>query len=257
MDSLQTVVVLEQTSPPPARQWTVTSSRLTIGRDPISDVAVDDPLVSRHHADLFHVDGTWALVDNGSVNGTYLNGARVSTTAVHPGDRIRVGNSELVLTGLEPDGTEAQPPPPPPPPPPPSVTYNVPSQHGTNWNVAGNQYTNQQWIQYRDSSLAYIANRRGLAKQLLVWGVVLYLAGTALAMVAILSFQKEVFDAIDSQSSEPPDLPDAFIPMFGAGALISLVGLGLFIFGLIVRSGAKRRKRQLEVGPPWLTTSGT
>ena len=76
MDSLQTVVVLEQTSPPPTRQWTVTSSRLTIGRDPISDVAVDDPLVSCHHADLFHVDGTWALVDNGSVNGTYLNGAR-------------------------------------------------------------------------------------------------------------------------------------------------------------------------------------
>ena len=38
----------------------------------------------------------------------------------------------------------------------------------------------------------YIANRRGLAKQLLVWGVVLYLAGTALAMVAIVSFQKEV-----------------------------------------------------------------
>ena len=117
------------------------------------------------------------------------------------------------------------------------MTYNVPSQHGTNWNVAGDQYTNQQWIQYRDSSLAYIANRRGLAKQLLAWGVALYLAGTALAMVAIVSFQKEV--------------------LFWGGALISLVGLGLFVFGLIVRSGAKRRQRQLEVGPPWLTTSGT
>lgn len=255
MASVRTGLVLEQTNPPPARQWTLTSDRLTIGRDPVCDVAIDDPRVSRHHAELVHDDGGWALVDRGSANGTFLNGARVSATAVRPGDRIRVGDSELVLTGLQPDVTEthttsmAQPAAP-------SVTYNVPSQHGTNWNVAGDQYTNQQWIEYRDSSLAFIANRRGLAKQLLVWGVVLYLAGTGLAMVAILSFQKEIFDVIDSQSTEPPNLPDAFIPMFGAGALISLVGIALFIFGLIIRSGAKRRKRELEVAPPWVTTSG-
>ncbi len=256
MASVRTRLVLEQTNRPPPRQWTLTSDRLTIGRDPMSDVAIDDPRVSRHHAELVHDDGGWSLADSGSANGTFLNGARVSATAVHPGDRIRVGDTELVLTGLQPDDTEA----------PttfvaqsaaPSVIYNVPSQHGTNWNVAGDQYTNQQWIEYRDSSLAFIANRRGLAKQLLVWGVLLYVGGTGLAMVAILSFQKQVFDAIDSQSAEPPDLPDAFIPMFGAGALISLVGIALFIFGLIIRSGAKRRTRELEVAPPWLTTSGT
>ena len=137
------------------------------------------------------------------------------------------------------------------------MTYNIPSQQGTNNNVAGDQYNNQQWIQYRESTLAYIANRRGVAKQLLVWGVVVYLGGAALGLVAILSFQKEVFDAIDSQSSNPPDLPDAFVPMFGAGALLALVGLGLIIFGLIVKGGAKRRQRQLEGAAPWQMTSGT
>ena len=98
---------------------------------------------------------------------------------------------------------------------------------------------------------------RGLAKQLLVWGVVLYFAGAGIAMAAILSFQKEIFDRIDSQSTEPPDLPDAFIPMFGVGAFVSMVGFALFIFGLIVRGSARREQRQLEAGPPWVTTTGT
>ena len=144
MASLQTTLVLEQTSPPPARQWTVTGSRLTIGRDPDSDVAVDDPLVSRHHADLFHVDGTWSLVDSGRST------ARTSTAPgehdrgtpgrPHP-DRSTASWCSPAWNSGSPRRAACEPPPPPPPPPPPAVTYNVPSQHGTNYNVAGNQYT--------------------------------------------------------------------------------------------------------------------
>ena len=263
MATVQTALLLEQTSPPPVRQWTVAGRRLTIGRDPDNDVEIDDPLASRHHAELLQIDGSWSIVDRDSANGTFVNDTEVTATAVHGGDRIRIGHCELVLIGSGPGITETQaapvtePPPPPPPPPPPAVSYNIPSQHGTNYNVAGDQYNHQQWIQYREGTLAYIANRRGVAKQLLIWGVVVYLGGTALGLVAILSFQKEVFDTIDSQSTDPPDLPDAFVPMFGAGALLALVGLGLVIFGLIVRSGAKRKERQLEGAAPWQTTSGT
>ena len=78
MASLQTALVLEQTSPVPARQWTVSGPRLTIGREPDNDVALDDPLASRHHAELLQIDGSWSIVDRGSVNGTFVNDAKVT-----------------------------------------------------------------------------------------------------------------------------------------------------------------------------------
>jgi pSer/pThr/pTyr-binding forkhead associated (FHA) protein len=70
-----------------------------LGTDPVVDLAVppEDPAVSHTHASLLPGDeGTWALVDHGSTNGTYLNEspeplpANVPQT-VRPGDRIYLG----------------------------------------------------------------------------------------------------------------------------------------------------------------------
>jgi pSer/pThr/pTyr-binding forkhead associated (FHA) protein len=60
-----------------------------------SAVRVDDPRVSRRHAEFRRaVEGTWTLTDLGSANGTFVNGAPLKgTIALKPGDRVRVAET--------------------------------------------------------------------------------------------------------------------------------------------------------------------
>lgn len=45
-----------------------------VGRDPLSDIVIDDVRVSWHHAVLRAPDGRWSIEDEGSTNGTYTDG---------------------------------------------------------------------------------------------------------------------------------------------------------------------------------------
>jgi pSer/pThr/pTyr-binding forkhead associated (FHA) protein len=65
--------------------------RLILGRDPMCDVVVTDPTVSRRHAQLTFRDGVWVLQDLGSRNGTAVNGERVGRMALHSGDILALG----------------------------------------------------------------------------------------------------------------------------------------------------------------------
>ncbi|MFF9771514.1 FHA domain-containing protein [Streptomyces sp. NPDC053086] len=63
-----------------------------VGRDPLSDIVLDDARVSWHHAVLRCADGHWTVVDRDSTNGTYTDGYRIQESAVRPGSEIRFGN---------------------------------------------------------------------------------------------------------------------------------------------------------------------
>jgi len=66
-----------------------------VGRSPESDVHLPDPSVSRNHA-LFDVQhGALVVHDAGSTNGTYVNGERVDTAVLKPGDVVSFGKAEL------------------------------------------------------------------------------------------------------------------------------------------------------------------
>jgi len=70
--------------------------KLTIGRSSRNDICIGDPFASRLHAELRREGDHVLLVDNGSANGTYLNGQRVSgTIRLEPGDLIRIGETEI------------------------------------------------------------------------------------------------------------------------------------------------------------------
>lgn len=70
----------------------------TIGRLPGSEVFVEDPRVSRRHAEIRIVDGEVTLRDLGSTNGTFVNGTRVTRPVVlADGDQITVGTTEYLL----------------------------------------------------------------------------------------------------------------------------------------------------------------
>ena len=67
-----------------------------IGRSSSADVAIDDGGVSRRHAVvLTRSDGAVEVLDDGSLNGTFVNGERVRRRVLHSGDLIGVGRRAL------------------------------------------------------------------------------------------------------------------------------------------------------------------
>ncbi|EID15215.1 hypothetical protein MXEN_07986 [Mycobacterium xenopi RIVM700367] len=67
---------------------------MVVGRDVRADVRIADPRISRVHLILRFDDSRWVAIDNGSVNGTYLNGYRIPVVDIHDGQSINVGNPE-------------------------------------------------------------------------------------------------------------------------------------------------------------------
>ena len=78
-----------------------------VGRDPLSDVVLDDDRVSWHHAVLRAEAGHWTIEDEHSTNGTYADGHRVHEWDVGPGTVIHFGSlpdgPRAVFTGLAPE----------------------------------------------------------------------------------------------------------------------------------------------------------
>ena len=65
-----------------------------IGRDPESDIPLDvESPASRHHATIYKQGGQWRLQDQGSMNGTLLNGARIDDSELKDGDKIVIGTA--------------------------------------------------------------------------------------------------------------------------------------------------------------------
>src|SRR6266511_3572491 len=128
------VVVLEVRSGS-ARAQARPDQPLVIGRERGCQLVVDDPLVSRRHAEVVFAEDGWLLrdlgsrngtfvegqrsayvavtdhaevrrtgevhevVDLGSRNGTFLNGRQVRRSVINPGDRVSVGRHEFVFDG--------------------------------------------------------------------------------------------------------------------------------------------------------------
>jgi Nif-specific regulatory protein len=68
-----------------------------IGRDPECAVVLGDALCSREHAVLECRDGQWRARDQGSRNGTFVNGGRIDEAMLAPGHVLRVGSTEFVF----------------------------------------------------------------------------------------------------------------------------------------------------------------
>ncbi|MCU0578915.1 MAG: FHA domain-containing protein [Desulfobacterota bacterium] len=102
-----------QITPSVGRRWTCKLEKpLTkIGRAAHCEVVLNDPLVSREHALLQITAEGPRLEDLNSANGTLVNDQRITRIALHPGDKVRLGLSELVLE-LIPEKMAAPSPPP-------------------------------------------------------------------------------------------------------------------------------------------------
>ncbi|HWT49446.1 MAG TPA: FHA domain-containing protein [Mycobacterium sp.] len=72
---------------------------IKIGRANDNDIVIPEVLASRHHATLIPAPHGTEIHDNRSINGTFVNGARVESAVLHDGDVVTIGNIDLVFAG--------------------------------------------------------------------------------------------------------------------------------------------------------------
>jgi Protein of unknown function (DUF3662)/FHA domain len=79
------------------RRNVLSGSRVVVGRSREADLVLQDPNVSRRHAELRREDGGWQIVDLGSTNGIKVNGRRVDNAPLRPGDQVTIGVTDLTF----------------------------------------------------------------------------------------------------------------------------------------------------------------
>ena len=81
---------------------------LTVGRDPVSDVVLNDPEVSRQHARFTQTESGYQVQDLGSTNGTFVNGQRLESDPVdlQPGFTISMGSGVTLMYEAVPSGDD-------------------------------------------------------------------------------------------------------------------------------------------------------
>jgi hypothetical protein len=71
--------------------------RMVIGRSKECDIQVDDPNVSRRHAEVRQEGTTYWIVDLGSTNGIEVNGRRLKRAKLEDGDTVTLGSTEITF----------------------------------------------------------------------------------------------------------------------------------------------------------------
>jgi hypothetical protein len=119
--------------PPSGDPIEITKDPVMVGRDPTCEVVLNDGSVSRKHARLERRGAGWAVVDQASANGTFLDSQRIADSVLKTGQELRFGAAayKIEIPGEEhddlsatiasgPPATTIQPVVAPPPPPPPA-----------------------------------------------------------------------------------------------------------------------------------------
>jgi hypothetical protein len=107
----QSYRLVMRTGPNPGKSFPLTKDELSLGRDISNDIVINDAEISRHHAQLYMQAGGFVLEDNGSTNGTFVNGQRLmGPHLLRPGEMVLLGeNISLIFEAyqFDPDATVA------------------------------------------------------------------------------------------------------------------------------------------------------
>ena len=81
-----------------AKSYEISKKVMTIGRKPSNDIALSDPFVSREHAQVAALeDGSYELRDLGGENPVKVNGRIISQHKLRDGDKLTIGQSQLIF----------------------------------------------------------------------------------------------------------------------------------------------------------------
>lgn len=121
IDAREAATIRPPSAAPPRPRLAVTSGAstseynldrdaYTLGRDPSNDIVVEDPKVSRRHAELRRTATGYEIIDAGSANGVLLDGKKIAQKLLEDGDVLRIGAG--VTLAYRAGGREAAKPPP-------------------------------------------------------------------------------------------------------------------------------------------------
>ena len=88
---------LVRSGPTAGARYLLDSDVTTVGRHPEADIFFDDVTVSRRHAQVVRAGATFEIVDQRSLNGTYLNGERLDRGVLSNGSEVRIGKFRLTF----------------------------------------------------------------------------------------------------------------------------------------------------------------
>lgn len=112
--SVENLAVLEKITSPDAMlfslrggsqgsRFLLSSEEATIGRNPKSDIFLNDVTVSRSHASISRSpQGKYVLRDCSSLNGTYVNSASINDKVLTDGDEIQLGKFVMIFFKAQP-----------------------------------------------------------------------------------------------------------------------------------------------------------
>ena len=90
-------LLLVQKGPNAGARYLLNSDLVTVGRNPESDIFLDDVTVSRKHAEFLRHGKSFSVHDSGSLNGTYVNGELAERTELVNGDSVQIGKYRLLF----------------------------------------------------------------------------------------------------------------------------------------------------------------
>ena len=99
VDALPTghALLVVQRGPGSGSRFLLDKDVILAGRNPDSDIFLDDVTVSRQHADFHRSGDSFTVTDSGSLNGTYVNRDRIDTVHLTDGDEVQIGKYRLVF----------------------------------------------------------------------------------------------------------------------------------------------------------------
>ncbi|GAA3901042.1 FHA domain-containing protein [Microbacterium invictum] len=91
----RSALLLVRSGPTAGARYLLDTDVTTVGRHPEADIFFDDVTVSRRHAEIVRTGTVFELVDQRSLNGTYVNGERVDRATLADGAELRIGKFRL------------------------------------------------------------------------------------------------------------------------------------------------------------------
>ena len=87
-----------RSGPTIGKTYPLNSQEVTIGRDAVNTIAINDAEISRRHARMEFRGSAYMIQDLGSTNGTFINGTRISEMQVlNPGDTVSFGEGIVLV----------------------------------------------------------------------------------------------------------------------------------------------------------------
>ena len=90
-------LLIVRSGPNKGSRFLLDSDVTTVGRHPDADIFLDDVTVSRRHAEFRRSGNVFSVADLGSLNGTYLEGARIEEARLTDGAQVQIGKYRMTF----------------------------------------------------------------------------------------------------------------------------------------------------------------